>query len=299
MSQITIQEAFDKYRSDFIIMSNQSNKTEQAYANTCLLLIRYMGNIKVTSITFEMIRDWKNWMAEWQQPNTIRGNIICLRMVLKFLLVRDEDCINYDRIPVPKRQKRTVKYLKLDEVIEFISLIGRSARGYKIISKVRNKAIAATIFATGLRVSELCALDRDTIKKDLTFSVVGKSRDPRPGYINKWAMDMVNDYLALRNDNNKALFISPETGERITTQTVRELFRNTCKHSNDIRFDNIHPHTLRHSYATFLLSQRVDLLYISKLMGHSDLNTTKIYTHFEDPQLKEVHDLAFACMQTN
>lgn len=287
--RLLISEAFRLYRSDYIAMKNQALKTEEAYINAGKLLLKFMGDTDICQLTFEDVRDWRNWMLSWQAPDTVRGNTICLRNVLKFLMKKKYDVLDYDEIAVPKRVKRVIKYLTEDEMQRFITETGRRRRGYSEINRIRNVAIVKLLYATGLRNEELCGLDRNTIK-NRTFTVVGKSKDPRIGFIDTDTEKAIASYLEIRADNNKALFISPQTGQRITPRTLRLIFHNICNRSEE--FEGVHPHTIRHSYGTKMLRRKVDLRYIGDLLGHVSLDTTKMYTHYENPQLKEIYDLA-------
>lgn len=143
------------------------------------------------------------------------------------------------------------------------------------------------LWASGVRVSGLCALNRGDIK-DRQFAVVGKSKQPRVCFIDRKAEAALNAYLAKRQDYGRALFVD-RTGSRITPHGVRNVFRATCARSE---FDGVHPHTLRHSFATFMLRQDVDLRYIGAMLGHESLDTTKVYTHFANPELRRIYKKA-------
>jgi integrase/recombinase XerD len=288
VERLSISDSFELYRTDYIVMTNRSPKTEESYRGTCKLLIRRFGDVPLDALTFEAIRDWRNWLSTWQSNDTVRGNIICIRMVLKYMAKRGYKVLNYDEIPVAKREKRVIKYLDHLEMEAFIEEMGRPCRGYTLENRLRNVAIVRLLYATGLRNSELVALNRDSIK-NRTFTVIGKSRDPRIGFIDSLAEAAIERYLATRNDKEKALFVSPQTGKRLTSDTLRKIFANICERSE---FDGIHPHTIRHSFATRLLERRVDLRYVGDLMGHVDLNTTRIYTHYTNPKLQEIYNNA-------
>jgi site-specific recombinase XerD len=286
--RLSISGSFELYRTDYIVMTNRSPKTEESYRGTCKLLLRRFGDVPLDTLSFEAVRDWRNWLCTWQSNDTVRGNIICLRMVLKFMGKRGFPVMNYDEIPVAKREKRIIKYLNHDEMEAFIQEVGKPRRGYTIENKLRNVAIVRLLYATGLRNSELVALNRDSIK-NRTFTVIGKSRDPRIGFIDASAELAIKQYLDTRLDKEKALFVSPQTGKRMTSDTLRKIFQNICERSE---FDGVHPHTIRHSFATRLLEKRVDLRYVGDLMGHVDLNTTRLYTHYSNPKLMEIYNNA-------
>ena len=286
---VLITEAFSKYRDEHIIMLNLSPKTEEAYLNTGKLLERYFGNIDMRTLDFEAIRNWRTHLSTYQRPDTVRNNIVNLRNVLKHLRRKQISVIDYELIPVQKREKRIRRYLTEAEYNRFLKEAQRKVVGYSKINRLRNAALIETIYATGLRSNELCALNRDTIR-DRQFTVIGKSKDPRIGYVDYRATKAIKEYLAERKDNNPALFISPQTGKRITDDTLRKIFQNICARSDE--FNLVTPRTIRHSYATKLLRKKVDIRYIKDLMGHQSIETTAIYTHYENPQLREIYDNA-------
>lgn len=285
---ISISEAFLLYRQVHIVMSHQSQKTEEGYIGAGKLLVRLFGDIDICTLTFENVREWHFWLSGWQAPDTVRGNIICLRMVLKFLAIRGFEVINYDSIIVAKRSKRKVGFLTEEEMDEFIKEAARPVRGYCRMNRLRNVAVITLLFATGMRNSEICALNRGDIR-NRSFTVIGKSRDPRIVFINDRAETALNEYLSARDDNNKAMFISHQNGNRMTSKTLRLVFSSITNRSN---FERVHPHMVRHSFATKQLDKGVDIIYVGDLMGHVDLNTTKIYTHYANKKLREIYEAA-------
>lgn len=286
MTEISIADAFELYRIDFISFKGQSKKTEESYTVASRLLLRMYGNLNVSELTFAHVRDWKNWLGGWQKPDTTRNNIVCLRVVLKFLRARGFNALDPDLIPVPKREARQVTYLTEEEFEEFILEVGRPIRGYSIQNRLRNVAVVKLLYDTGLRNSELCSLNRNSIK-NRTFSVIGKGGKVRIGFVSEDASRAIEEYLASRTDTDKALFVSEQTGKRMTPDTLRKIFKNVCARSG---FEDIHPHTIRHSFATKLLRHRVDIRHIKDFMGHESLATTQIYTHVTDEDLKAIYD---------
>ena len=96
----------------------------------------------------------------------------------------------------------------------------------------------------------------------------------------------------MRNDDDRALFVSSQTGgTRITKKTVQDMFRRIRK---ECSLGPVHPHTMRHSYGTYLIEHGVDIRDVAKLMGHQSLNTTKIYTHVRDSRLRGIYESVMA-----
>lgn len=283
-----VSEAFTLYRRAEVLAGGLSSKTDESYLYSGKLAVSFFGNVDVTTITAEDIRDYYEHLLGWQKPDTARGNIVCLRAVFKMLKRKKFEVVDPEEIKVPKREKRQISYLTETEIEEFIEVVGEKRRGYSELNRLRNIAIVEVLFASGIRVSELCKLNRNSIR-NRQFVVVGKSKDPRPCFISERAEKAIVEYMQMRTDSCPALFVSNQNEKRITAGNVRRVFQNACNRSD---FIDVHPHTIRHSFATYMLEKGVDLRYISDFMGHQSLDTTKIYTHYTNPKLRAIYDVA-------
>lgn len=283
-----ISEAFNLYRRAEIMAAGLSSKTDESYVYAAKLVISFFGDIDMSQVSAEDVRSYYEHLLGWQKPDTARGNIVCLRAVFRMLKRKKHEVIDPDEIKVPRREKRQINYLTEAEVMEFIDVVGEKQRGYSELNRLRNIAIVEVLFASGIRVSELCRLNRNSIK-NRQFVVVGKSKEPRPCYISERAEAAIEKYLDRRTDSCPALFISNQNEARITPGNVRRVFQSACNRSD---FVDVHPHTIRHSFATYMLEKGVDLRYISDFMGHQSLDTTKVYTHYTNPKLRAIYDVA-------
>lgn len=281
-----ISEAFREYRDAEIIAANLSKKTYESYFYSERLAVQFFGDVPVENIRQEDVRDYYQHLLGWQKPDTARGNIICLRAVIRYLGRRGASVMDPEDIKIPKREKRVIEYLTPDEVERFVEVMAAPRRGYPKINRVRNVLIVKILYATGMRVGELCKLNRNSFRGGQTV-VVGKSKTPRPVYINEEIEQLISEYIALRSDSNPALFVSDRGGQRLRPDAIRKAFRDACDRSD---FNNVHPHTLRHSFATRMLAEGVDIRYIADFMGHESLDTTRMYTHYSNPKLKEIYD---------
>lgn len=279
-----ISESFHMYITNYISLKGQSGKTQGSYEATCKHLISRFSDVDIESLTFEDIRDWKLWLDNGRSVNTVRGYIICLRVVLRYLKRHGIEVIDCRDIPIPNRVETEVRYLDEEEIEQIIEFIGTRRHGYSTHNRLRNVAILETLAATGLRNSELCSLNRGIIKNN-TFTVIGKGSKPRIGFIHDRAISTIDTYLNIRTDNQKALFLT-KSGHRITPNDIRQVF-NVIR--RDTKFDFAHPHTMRHSYATTLLIHHTDIRYVQEFLGHTDLNTTARYTHIINESLKEIY----------
>lgn len=219
--------------------------------------------------------------------------LIALRALLKYFSDKDISSLPAEKVKLPKdaRKKKKVKFLDLKQIEKLLL-----APDTKTKMGLRDRAILETLFSTGLRISELVALNRKQFanikdKKDLELSIVGKGEVPRTIYFSKRALRWLKKYLKTREDDYKPLFIrymgrkdaSPRLG-------IRSIERKVKKYAIKAGIPvSTTPHVLRHSYATDLLAQGVDLRAIQKFLGHKDISSTQIYTHITDKRLREIH----------
>ena len=167
------------------------------------------------------------------------------------------------------------------------------------INDLRNKAIFYMLFSTGLRVSELTALDRyiDTSKGEI--SIRGKGSKVRTVFISDGANKYLKEYLNKRDDVSEAMFVSGNTKgkeNRLTSRSIERIVKKTAISAGISKKTQITPHTLRHAFATDLLQNGADIRSVQELLGHSNISTTQIYTHITNKRLKEVH---LTCKKSN
>jgi len=265
--------AFDLYKRDRIIFANQSAKTEENHEIVKRNIIQFLGDVEVECLTFEHVRTWKQYLDKSRSTDTVRNYVIKLRVVLGFLNIRGVMCLRPEDIPVPKRRDKIPSFLKPEEVSVLIDATAR----------VKNKAIISLLYASGIRISELCSLDRDSIK-DRTFSVVGKGGKARLCFIDERTEILLKAYLDTRTDNNMALFLC-DNGGRLKPGAVQETFKYLRKKTGI----ECSPHTMRHSFATNLLRTNCNMRYVQVLLGHSSLQTTQMYTHIVDYDLQRIY----------
>lgn len=275
--EVLLTDAFDRYRREVILFRSQSPKTEEHHTLALRSFVHNVGDIPLSELNFEHIRIWKEKMdAQNKSIQTIRGYLIKLRVVLSHCLKTGIQTLNPDLIPLPKRIERPPAWVSPEDVSKLI----------KATNKPRNKAIISLLYASGIRVSELCQLNRGDIK-DRKFTVKGKGNKYRLAFIDERTETYLQDYLRKRKDHLPALFIQRITHQRIHKSGVQEIFRYACKNSN---LQCITPHTMRHSFATDLVNKGMPIHSVSKLLGHSNIATTSIYLHIAYPQLEEEYN---------
>lgn len=293
-----LSEAFNEYRRMGIQAKGCSLKTDESAKYAGKVACQYFGDIRINKIGPNEVNEFyldlttnsarRTGSGRVVSRNTARSYVMILRAVISYCYSKGMHVCNPSSIIVPKREKKCARFIELDQYEKLLRVASERKRGYAEINRVRNTLIIKMLFYTGLRVGELCALNRDTIR-NRQFTVVGKSKDPRPCFITKEIEQDIRAYLAMRSDDNPALFLSNETGERITTGNVQRIFKRI---GADAGLYRVTPHTMRHSFATRLIDDKVDIRFVAALLGHQDLNTTKQYTHVKYYKLREIYQNA-------
>jgi site-specific recombinase XerD len=286
------------------IEKGYSPSTIRAYKH---YLARFSGWLEETAlktspsdISLELVRKYRVYLArlkdDYGQPLkkiTQSYHIIALRAFLRYLSVqRDIPTLPYGKIELSKEKARSVEFLNIDQV-------GRLLESPDISCQVglRDRAILEVLFSAGLRVSELVKLNRDQINiEHREFGVIGKGQKPRVAYLSDMAAFWLDHYLKSRTDSFKPLFIrysgrveTARDGEKMRL-TVRSVQRIVDKYAKKSCLPlKATPHTLRHSFATDLLTSGADLRSVQEMLGHKNVSTTQIYTHVTNPQLKQIH----------
>jgi site-specific recombinase XerD len=272
-----ISEAFNLYRDDYIRLKNQSRRTEETHETCRKLLLQFIQDKPIECLTLSDIREWCNDLAKTRANNSVRVYVIRLRAVISYLNIRDIPCIKVELIPVPAREATVPVYLTEAEVDAMI------ACAYNL----RNAFVISLLYSSGIRLSELIALNRGQIV-DRRFTVIGKGRKPRLCFIDSRTEHLMEQYLKSRNDHNSALIVSFEHKDRMTATNIQLLVRNSAARAGITK--KVTPHTLRHSFATNFLRNNGNMRYLSALLGHASLDTTMMYAHVVDHDLQKQYE---------
>lgn len=294
---------FSDYMSDFLeyleVERGRSLKTIENYSHYLNRFDEFAGEVKVDKITLDTISKWRQWLNRYVTDDgrsisrtTQNYHLIAMRSFLRYLVKRDITSLSPDKIELAVAKRPQVSFLDKDEVHRLMETVKPDTQTGK-----RDRAILALLFSTGLRVSELVALNRDSINLERgEFSVRGKGQKDRPVYLSDSATAILAEYLQGRKDDFDPLFIhfsgsksELEGGEytRLTTRSIQRIVEKYSKLAGITK--HVTPHTLRHSFATDLLMNGADIRSVQGLLGHSNISTTQVYTHITDPHLKDVH----------
>ena len=276
-----ISEAFDLYKNNYLKVKQYARRTIETHDYAKNDIIRVVGDKKLKYFTLEDVAYWAKSLEKkslpdgrimYRAPNTIRFYLKSLRAVIKYMELTGEKCIEYQLIPIPKNEDKEIGFLYEDEVQAMIDNA----------FSLRNKFIISLLYSSGIRLSELLSLNRDSIRNK-SFTVIGKGKKRRLCFIDERTEALMLEYLAARQDDSPALIVSNLYKDRMTPTNIQLLIRNSAKRAGIER--RVTPHMLRHSFATNFVRNNGNIRYLCRILGHSDINTTMIYTHVVDNDL--------------
>ncbi len=248
-------------------------------------------------ITDSLIREYRLWLNRKDLGNLKTGSkenlkkktqnyyLIALRAFLKYLRKREISSLSPERIELAKIPERSIDLITTDE----LSRLLMAANGDNIKS-LRDRAILELFFSTGLRVSELCSLNRDIDLTRSEFSVRGKGDKVRVVFLSDKSKISLRNYLNKRKDMDDALFVSLKKGgetKRLTSRSMERIVKYYAIKAGISK--KVTPHVIRHSFATDLLQNGADVRSVQMLLGHANIGTTQIYTHLTDKHLQDIH----------
>ncbi|MFA5276529.1 MAG: tyrosine recombinase XerC [Candidatus Omnitrophota bacterium] len=284
----------DKYIEKFMryleIEKNYSAHTILNYKLDLEDFKKFCGEIDIEKIDYLYLRKYLAVLKEKNLGNRSVGrHLSTLRSFFRFLT--RENYLKTNPILMlssPKLEKHLPSFMTEAEVAKLIE--SAFAKDEKDERGLRDRAILETFYSSGLRISELVALDLN----DIDFisgivKVMGKGRKERVVPIGDAALNSIRKYLDKRKVKGEVAFLN-KNGKRITTRGARGIVEKYLKFSGAHK--GISPHTLRHSFATHLLNRGADLRTVQELLGHANLSTTQIYTHLTTEKLKSVYDKA-------
>jgi integrase/recombinase XerC len=252
----------------------------------------------IADVDLALLRAWLGELARARKPVTVARKVASARALFRWLQrTRRTRTDPAAALAVPKRVPRLPTFLDAESMAEVIE---QPAPGDA--ESVRDRAILETLYATGVRVSELCALNLDRLSIEergfATARVLGKGRKERLVPLGSRALEALEAWMARREellspeasaDARLALFLS-RRGRRITARTVQRIVRRWGLRGGGR--PDLHPHALRHSCATHLLDGGADLRSIQEMLGHASLSVTQRYTHTSIEGLLRVYDRA-------
>lgn len=269
-----------------------SNKTIKAYSIDLKQFMQHSQGV----YNRKTICNYLSFLHNSFKPKTVKRKIATLKAFTHFLMIEDIIEINpFDKIETTFREPIMLpKTIPLDTISGILSAayseLNSASTEYRRKSVTRDITVLELLFATGARVSEVCSLKPSSVNvTDHTIKLYGKGAKERIIQIeNEAVQNAINNYLHLFKEDISACgyFFVNKLNNRLTEQSVRSMINKYAALSGS----NMHitPHMFRHSFATLLLEEDVDIRYIQKMLGHSSITTTQIYTHVAMSKQKEI-----------
>ena len=299
------QKPLPQYLSDFLdwldIEKGLSNKSQENYSRFLKKFIDWLKennleDLKPHELSPAHIWDYRVYLSRQSKKplkkSTQNYYLIALRSFLNYFANQDILSLPAEKIKLAKdKDEKKVNFLTLEQIEKLFSTPNTSKR-----SGLRDRTILETLFSTGLRIAELVSLNREQINlkpmtKDLEVGIVGKGNRPRTVYFSERTVYWLRKYLDTRKDKEKALFINYQgrknSSRRLTDRSIERTIKTYALMAG--LPINTTPHTLRHSFATDLLTQGADLRVIQEFLGHRNISTTQVYTHVTNKRLRDIH----------
>ena len=288
----TLSAHLERFINYLQYTKNASPKTIENYSLRVNRFIEYIWDVDASEIKMMHIQDFRTYLVkQGLSPKTVNYHAVWLRSFFKFMLRNDVETLSPEKIDLAKIPPRRVSYLSENQVQDILDAPWIFEKNPLKI--MRDKAILATLYGTGLRVTELITLKTKDIKlSESQFSVIWKGSKLRSVFLTKDAKEKLKKYILSRADDSEYLFISL-SGNSYWEPLSRNSIESLVKKYAELVWitEKVTPHTLRHSFATSLLRRGADIRSVQALLGHSSIQTTQIYTHVDDKYLQKVHDL--------
>jgi len=289
-------------------LSNNTQRNYKQYLDVFMSWLKQTNNQQLRPRQFSAQHAWdyRLYLARtYKTPRqTYLGKksqnfyLIALRALLRYFAERDIESLPSSKIKLAKQgTEANISFLEHHEIERIL----KSAHTSKS-DGARDRAIMETFFSSGMRISELVALNVDNVSilkgrkdpnKTLELSIIGKGKRVRTVFLSPRACGWIRAYLADRGpDDHKPLFINNRTrnpeSKRLSARAIQSIISKYARVAGLTK--KVTPHTLRHTYATDLLSHGADLRSVQELLGHKNVATTQVYTHITKKRLRDVHE---------
>lgn len=284
----------DKYLEYLKVERKYSNKTILSYKDDLIEYNEFLGNnfTNILNIDMNIVNNYMKYLYDRKiTKSSISRKLSSIRGLYNYLV--REDIIkenHFNKIQNPKRELYLPKFLKDEELDKIFSVCNSNNP-----TEERDTLIIELLYATGVRVSELVNIKiKDINREEKLIKVLGKGNKERMVIYNNHTKKALDTYLQdgynYFNKKSSEYLILNKNGNKLSERYIREIInKKVSQASLDIK---ISPHTLRHTFATDILENGADLMTVKELLGHESLNTTSIYTHITNEQIKKTYNLA-------
>ena len=298
----------DSQVKDFLchcrVEKNLSAHTLKAYELDLKQFMQFVSSgengVNILQVDKQKLREYLQQIQEKGKIKTVKRKIATLKALFNYLEFEDKIAVNpFRKMRIKIREPLVLPgVLTLEEVKSLLQTVYKQKQEYEDHSTytyksiVRDTAVLELLFATGVRVSELCHLKKEHMNLEQKFiQVNGKgSRERIIQVCSEEILVILEEYIELfhrgEEENRVKYFFSNRLGRRLSEQSVRFMVKKYAVLANISK--SITPHTFRHTFATLLLEEGVDIRYIQQILGHSTITTTQIYTHISNPKQHEI-----------
>ena len=278
----------DKFLEYLKSVKKHSNNTIISYQDDLKELASVLNN-NIIDINEEDIKKYLNYLYDKSyNKNTISRKLSGVRSFYNYLYNHDIIKINYfTDVHNPKKIRSLPHYLKTSEIDKVLDNTNEVT-----LYGERNKLIVELLYVTGLRVSELVNIKlKDIDKYNKSIKILGKGNKERIVYYEDNCSKLLNKYLnntrRKLDKNNSEYLLLNKFGNKLSTRMIRNILNNLTIGTS---IEQIYPHMIRHTFATTMLNNGADLMTVKELLGHESINTTSIYTHVTNEQIRKVFD---------
>jgi integrase/recombinase XerD len=300
------QKPLPQHVSDFLdwleIEKGLSTKSQENYSRFINKFISWLKDSNLSSLTPDTltpdhIRQYRLFLSRNSlkplKKSTQNYYLIALRSLLNYFADRDILSLPSEKIKLARdKEDRQVRFLTLEQLQKLFE-----APDIKTFQGLRDRTMLETFFSTGMRISELVALNTEQINikpntEELELTITGKGGRIRTVYFSARTLEWLQRYLKERKDVENALFVTykgkKKEPHRITPRAIQKALKKYTIIAGIPLFTT--PHVIRHTFATDLLAQGVDLRTIQEFLGHKSITATQIYAHVTSQKLREIHE---------
>ena len=284
----------DEYLEYLKVERKYSNKTIKSYYDDLIEYHEFLGDnfVNIINIDSDVVNSYMKYLYERNiTKNSISRKLSSIRGLYNYLVREEIISDNYfNKIVNPKKDLYLPKFLKQSELNKLFEVCNDNTPNNQ-----RSTLIIELLYATGLRVSELVNIKlKDINKSDKTIKVLGKGSKERIVIYNNHTASIMDKYLNDGynefNKNNSGYLILNKNGDKLSERYVRVILDRLVREAGlNVK---VSPHTIRHTFATDMLEEGADLMTVKELLGHESLNTTSIYTHVTNQQIRNTYNMA-------
>ena len=275
----------EQYLNFCINRKNLDQKTIKSYRIDLQQYKDYYQLNELEWVEKSSIEQYIDHMHNKYKPKSVKRKIASLKAFFHYLEIEDIIGLNpFHKIQIKYKEPfilpKTIPINSIESIINYAySQYKKATTAYSRMVALRNILILELLFATGMRISELCSLKSDQIDlNDYVIRIYGKGNKERLIQIcNENVRSLIDKYITVMCNNNIPYFFVNRLHNRLSEQSVRYMIDDYAKNAGIKQ--HITPHMFRHSFATLLLEEDVDIRYIQQMLGHSSITTTQIYTH--------------------